>query len=141
MAQTRSPLQPEPLLGEYEAVSPPTWEPLLLQVGDYLVKWFKYMGAVRLADGTRLHMYKHTWTRRYLHLSDDGRCFRYSGEGSYVRQRSDATMLAVFEGWWEIRLDAEERETHDHALRAAVYRACRREDGLEDICAQSDVRC
>ncbi len=34
-----------------------------------------WMGTVQLADGTRLQMYKHYWTRGYLHLSDDGRAF------------------------------------------------------------------
>jgi uncharacterized protein DUF4160 len=32
-----------------------------------------WMHAVTLKDGTRIHAYKHWHTRRYLHLSDDGR--------------------------------------------------------------------
>lgn len=31
-----------------------------------------------LADGTRLHAYEHDWTRRYAHLSDDGRAYEWT---------------------------------------------------------------
>ena len=35
------------------------------------------MFEVELSDGTRLHAYKHRWTRRYIHLTGDGRAFAY----------------------------------------------------------------
>lgn len=51
------------------------WEPLLdlapLHVADFM-----WMGSVELRDKTRLQLYKHHWTRRYLHLDGDGRAFR-----------------------------------------------------------------
>lgn len=40
-------------------------------------------GTVQLADGTRLQMYKHYWTRGYLHLSEDGRAFVFVPKTRY----------------------------------------------------------
>jgi hypothetical protein len=55
----------------------PVWEPLLTLIGNVYVEDFMWMHAVSLKDGTRIHAYKHCITRRYLHLSDDGRTFVY----------------------------------------------------------------
>lgn len=49
------------------------------------------MDEVQLRGGISLHAYKHHWTRRYLHLTDDGRAFFFradldraeSGEAAY----------------------------------------------------------
>jgi hypothetical protein len=35
------------------------------------------MFEVELEDGRSLHAYKHWWTRRYIHLTIDGRAFVY----------------------------------------------------------------
>jgi hypothetical protein len=57
------------------------------------------MYAVSLKDGTRLHAYKHRITRRYLHLSDDGRTFVYEAPDFYreveVRELVDLVMPMV----------------------------------------------
>ena len=54
----------------------PEWEPLLdlapLHVADFM-----WMGSVDLRDKTRLQLYKHYWTRDYLHLDGDGRAFAH----------------------------------------------------------------
>jgi hypothetical protein len=54
----------------------PEWEPLLdlapLHVADFM-----WMGSVELRDGSRVQMYRHYWTRDYLHLDGDGRAFVY----------------------------------------------------------------
>lgn len=42
-----------------------------------------WMGTVQLADGTRLQLYKHYWTRGYLHLSEDGRAFVFVPKTRY----------------------------------------------------------
>src|SRR6186713_620072 len=42
-----------------------------------------WMGTVRLTDGTRLQMYKHYWTRGYLHLAEDGRAFVFVPKTRY----------------------------------------------------------
>jgi hypothetical protein len=60
--------------GKDPAVDAPEWEPLLNLAPDH-VDDFMWMGTVQLTDGTRLQMYKHYWTRGYLHLAEDGRAF------------------------------------------------------------------
>jgi hypothetical protein len=57
-------------------VDTPTWEPLLKLAPDD-IEDFMWMFDVELDDGTRPHAYKHRWTRRYVHLTDDGRAFAY----------------------------------------------------------------
>ncbi|MDQ3726296.1 MAG: hypothetical protein M3335_10480, partial [Actinomycetota bacterium] len=49
---------------------------------DHVVD-FMWMGTVQLADGTRVQVYKHYWTRDYLHLSEDGRAFNCVENGRY----------------------------------------------------------
>ena len=41
-----------------------------IMVGDFM-----WMGAVDLVDGRRLHLYKHTDTRRYLRLDSEGHAY------------------------------------------------------------------
>jgi hypothetical protein len=60
----------------------PVWEPLLTLVRVY-VDEFMWMFEAQLEDGTRLHAYKHRETRRYLHLSEDGRAFFYEDPDFY----------------------------------------------------------
>ncbi len=64
----------KPIRGKWLRVDAPEWEPLLNLARDHVVD-FMWMGTVRLVDGTRLQVYKHYWTRRYLHLSEDDRAF------------------------------------------------------------------
>lgn len=52
------------------------WEPLL-DLAPLHVPDFMWMGSVELRDKTRLQLYKHYWTRNYLHLDGDGRAFVY----------------------------------------------------------------
>jgi hypothetical protein len=54
----------------------PEWEPILNLAPDH-VDDFMWMHAVELADGTRLQVYKHYWTRNVLHLDREGRAFVY----------------------------------------------------------------
>ena len=42
---------------------------------DIMVGDFMWMGAVDLVDGRRLHLYKHTDTRRYLRLDAEGHSY------------------------------------------------------------------
>jgi hypothetical protein len=53
-------------------------EPRPDHVGDFM-----WMGAIQLTDGTRLQAYKHYWTRRSLHLSEDGRAFVFVPKTRY----------------------------------------------------------
>lgn len=63
-------------------VDAPEWEPLLNLAPDHVID-FMWMGTVQLVDGTRLQMYKHYWTRNYLHLSEDGRAFVFVPKTRY----------------------------------------------------------
>ncbi len=67
----------------------PDWEPLLGLAGAELARWFMWMGELRLSDGTRVHGYKHVETRRYLHLSPDGRAFEYLVPASFGDERPE----------------------------------------------------
>jgi hypothetical protein len=64
----------KPIRGRWLRVDVPEWEPLLNLAPDHVVD-FMWMGTVQLVDGIRIQVYKHYWTRNYLHLSDDGRTF------------------------------------------------------------------
>jgi hypothetical protein len=68
--------------GRILKVERPEWEPLLNLAPDH-VEDFMWMGTVQLTDGTRLQMYKHYWTRGYLHLAEDGRAFIFVPKTRY----------------------------------------------------------
>lgn len=72
----------KPIRGKVLRVDAPEWEPLLNLAPDHVVD-FMWMGTVQLVDGTRLQMYKHCWTRGYLHLSEDGRAFVFVPKTRY----------------------------------------------------------
>jgi hypothetical protein len=101
--------------GEMLSVRSPTWEPLLELAGEDIDD-FMWMFDLELEDETRLHAYKHHWTRRYLHLSDDGRAFAYRGsadlddEGSYRQvcphcQLREALRGRLLERRWDDELE------------------------------------
>jgi hypothetical protein len=73
---------PKPQRGKILRVDAPEWEPLLNLAPDH-VDDFMWMGTVQLTDGTRLQMYKHYWTRGYLHLAEDGRAFVFVPKTRY----------------------------------------------------------
>jgi hypothetical protein len=72
----------KPQRGKLLRVDAPEWEPLLSLAPDH-VDDFMWMGTVQLTDGTRLQMYKHYWTRGYLHLAEDGRAFVFVPKTRY----------------------------------------------------------
>jgi hypothetical protein len=69
--------------GEVTQYDKPHWDPLLKLLSEYLVVDFMWMHEIALKDGTCLHAYKNRETKRYLHLSTDGRVFEYCGEDKY----------------------------------------------------------
>lgn len=73
---------PKPIRGRVLRVDAPEWEPLLNLAPDH-VGDFMWMYTVQLADGTRIQVYKHYWTRNYLHLSEDGRAFVFVPKTRY----------------------------------------------------------
>ena len=57
----------------------PEWEPLENLVGYDGAHPFMVMGGGRTDDGMPVFCYKHTDSRRYLHLTEVGRAWRYVG--------------------------------------------------------------
>jgi hypothetical protein len=95
---------PKPIRGKILRVEAPEWEPLLNLAPDHVVD-FIWMGTVQLVDGTRLQMYKHYWTRDYLHLSDDGRAFVFVPKTRYEEVNPPWLLMRVLRK----ELDPEER--------------------------------
>jgi len=60
----------------------PEWEPLIA-IAEELVGEFMWMFEVAMENGDSVHAYKHSDTRRYLHLGESGTAYRYLGDGSY----------------------------------------------------------
>ncbi len=73
---------PKPIRGKTLRVDAPEWEPLLNLAPDHIGD-FMWMGTVQLIDGTRIQVYKHYWTRNYLHLSENGRAFVFVPKTRY----------------------------------------------------------
>jgi hypothetical protein len=69
--------------GEVTQYEKPHWDSLLKLLAEYLVADFMWMHEVKLKDGTSLHAYKNRETKRYLHLTTDGRAFEYLGDDCY----------------------------------------------------------
>jgi|GEM_PF-2411891 len=69
--------------GEMKQCDDPDWEPLVRLIGEFGAGWFMWMAEMELDDGTRIHSYKHKWTRSYLHLEATGRAFNYRPDGTY----------------------------------------------------------
>ncbi|HUB99465.1 MAG TPA: hypothetical protein VMS11_06545 [Solirubrobacterales bacterium] len=70
------------------------WEPILNLAPDH-VDDFMWMYAVELADGTRLQVYKHYWTRNVIHLDSEGRAFAYLDGGRYEEVEVDWVLPRV----------------------------------------------
>ncbi len=59
-----------------EPPHPLNWQPILKLAGKQ-GEDFMLMFDVELEDGRRLTAFKHWWTRRYIHLTSDGRAYVY----------------------------------------------------------------
>src|SRR4051794_26496016 len=105
------PAPEEPVLhGEVAQARTPDWDPLLDATGPDLAGHFMWMFAVELEDGRRVHAYKHTATRNYLHLSDTGEAFQYVPIGLYRPVELADLLEAALCDWWET-LDATPEQT------------------------------
>lgn len=61
------------------------WLPLEQMLGPELCENFMYMGRTG-----EIYLYKHIDTRRYLNITRDGTCFRYSVNGYFPIERGEA---------------------------------------------------
>ena len=94
------------LAGERQGSREPVWEPLIQCVGK-LTPWFMWMGDFELEDGTAMHAYKHSHTRRYFHLATDGRAFQYvcpdffepDDPSEYLQITRSAAIFEAFRHW------------------------------------------
>jgi hypothetical protein len=57
---------------------------------------FMWMAEVLLSSGVVIHFYKHTMTRRYLFLGDDGHAY-WASAGCYLKHASHADAVAALE--------------------------------------------
>ncbi len=99
----------------------PNWAPLEAVVGRDLAGWFMWIYEIELADGSRIHAYKHMTTRRYLHLVSDGRAFEHHADGRYGEVGLASAIVRAFSGWER----AQPPSRHRRAMRAAVESARR----------------
>jgi hypothetical protein len=72
----------------------PDWRPLLDFVPDEVPE-FRWMFRVELEDGSVVEAYKHSWTRQYLHLDENGRAFRFVGGRSYEEVDPEELLSSV----------------------------------------------
>ena len=68
-----------------------------------LLGWFMWMFEVKLADGRKVHAYKHIVSRDYLHLTHDGRAFVFRPAHSYVEVDLEDAVAGLFARWWTLR--------------------------------------
>jgi hypothetical protein len=85
--------------GEIRQYTTPDWTALEEMVGYELLSWFMWMCEIELSGGARVHAYKHKWTRRYLHLTGDGRAFQYTATGRYREVDPYAALVSVLDEW------------------------------------------
>jgi hypothetical protein len=78
-SKPRKPRRKKPRKGEMVFRDEPVWEPLLGLARIYIDE-FMWMYEVQLENGKRLQGYKHWWTRRYLHLDEDGEPWFWTGK-------------------------------------------------------------
>jgi hypothetical protein len=110
----------------------PEWRPLLDLIGSRLAEWFMWMFDHVLADGARVHAYKHVATRRYLHLAEDGRAFVYEGDGRYREIQPRHAIHLAFAGWESLSPEPGDLLAHAALLRLVSDRAARRTELLDD---------
>ncbi len=117
------------------AVSPaPDWRPLEALLGPALIGQFMAMGEATAPDGTRVMLYKHGMTRRYLNVSADLRTWQYCN-ATYRPQSLAAALLNAFTNAEDygalpsVAYDADFRAKRDAALAAAGYRVITAQPG------------
>ena len=66
----------------------PDWEPLEKALPPEKCEGFMFMGY---CDGKR--MYKHYITRKYLHLDEEGKAYRWDGYSRYFPQPLDDSSM------------------------------------------------
>jgi hypothetical protein len=73
----------------------PSWDVLKSVIGDKQAANFMYMASYKLESGTVVHTFKHSLTRRYINLSDDGSFWKYMGGSYAITDRETAIQAAA----------------------------------------------
>ena len=119
-------------------VDVPEWEPLLNFAPDHVID-FMWMETVQLTDGTRLQVYKHYWTRRYLHLSEDGRTFVFVPKTRYEEVNPPWLLMRVLKSEldpslrYSVRQNVWSEESRITFARSATKHRISRERSLHVI--------
>lgn len=79
----------------------PHWQPLL----NFLAGPFMWMFEVKCKDGRTLQAYKHSRTRRYLHIDEDCNVFVFVDKDRYQQVEPDWLLAEVLQ--LECRSDTE----------------------------------
>ena len=108
------------------------WRPLVDLIGSELAEWFMWMFDLELADGMRVHAYKHVATRQYLHLAEDGRAFVYEADQRYREIQPSRAIRLAFARWKSLSPEPEDLVAHAALLRLVSHRAARRTELLEE---------
>lgn len=101
--------------GEAFGLTEPEWQPLL----NLLAGRFMCMFGVRLEDGRTVYAYKHSWTRGYIHLADDGTAFVYLDRERYREVEPEWLLEKVLEGYdWRAIADLRAEFANEEAGNA-----------------------
>jgi hypothetical protein len=84
--------------GELAQCKTPDWGPLMAVLDEPLLGWFMWMHEVRTSTGVAIHAYKHSSTRRYLHLDEYGTAYLFYELG-YLEVDLDWAIEKVFASW------------------------------------------
>jgi hypothetical protein len=95
--------------GEVVNYSEPDWDPLMRLIPE-VVADFMWMHEVKLRDGTRIHAYKHSTTRRYVHLTADGEAWVYEEPDRYRRAKVFWAVTAPLRPLWSADHESTEAE-------------------------------
>jgi hypothetical protein len=67
--------------GAVEQADDPDWGPLEAVIDVPLLGWFMWMYEIRTSTGTAIHAYKHSDSRRCLHLDEYGTAYLFYEDG------------------------------------------------------------
>jgi hypothetical protein len=109
--------------GKLRQYDEPDWTALQRLVEMEVTGDFMWMHEIALSDGTAVHAYKHCWTRRSLHLGDDGRAFSYVGPSKYREVEPGAAFERVFEGTTSPTIRSADRVMPPDSDRSATRRS------------------
>ena len=112
--------------GEMTSYDDPEWGPLEAFLPYDLCGGFMWMARWTFEDGREVQAYKHSETRRYLYLDDDGDAWEGLSGPEFRRMRHDDALEQVFDTWWLLMHATDKDRT---LLKAAFDAAHERGNG------------